>query len=146
MPSQLKGKGRERHRKVLARLLDVLSILFCLGMMSMPSFRFLPHCFVVFLFHCIIMILNEATVKSNHHRWPLFNFHQVQFMIPRFMSHGRKRSVVTRTGPTPVHTGAEAKTQVLYLCEFDGNWPTNMKGFSFPIHRPTQPKNMSLVP
>ena len=38
MTSQMRGKGKERHRKVPARLLDQLSILFCLGIMSMPSF------------------------------------------------------------------------------------------------------------
>ena len=43
--------------------------------------------------------------------------------------------LVARTGATPVHTGAKAKTQVLYLCEFHGNSPTNMKGFYFPIDR-----------
>ena len=77
MTSQMRGKGRERHRKVLAKLLDLLSIFFCLGIMSMPSFRFLPHRFAVFRFHCIIMTLNEATVKSNHWRWPLLNFRKV---------------------------------------------------------------------
>ena len=33
-----------------SRLLYLLSILFCMGIMSMPIFRFLPHCFVVFDF------------------------------------------------------------------------------------------------
>ena len=116
-----------------ARLLDKLSILFCLGFMSIPSFRFLPHHFAVFPFHCIIMVLNEATVVSNHRRWPLLNFRKGQFMVSRFRLHRRQLAVVARTGATPVHAGAEAKIQVLYVCKFHGNLPTKMKGFSFPI-------------
>ena len=38
MTGQMRSKGKERHRKVPARLLDLLSIFFCLGIMSMPSF------------------------------------------------------------------------------------------------------------
>ena len=34
----MRGKGKERHLKVPARLLDLLSILLCLGIMSMPRF------------------------------------------------------------------------------------------------------------
>ena len=37
-------------------------------------------------------------------------------MVSRFWSHGRQLAVFARTGATPVHAGAEAKTQVLYLC------------------------------
>ena len=70
------------------RLLDLLSILFCLGIMSMPGFRFLPHPFAIFSFNSTIMILNEATVKSNHRRWPLLIFCKGQFMVPRFWSRG----------------------------------------------------------
>ena len=66
------------------------------------------------------MIMNEATVKSNHRPWPLLNLRKGQFIVPRFWSHGRQLAVVTQTGATPVHTGAEAKTQVLYICEFNG--------------------------
>ena len=106
----MRGKGKERHRKVPARLLDLLSIFFCLGIMSMPRFRFLPYQFAGFGFHCIIMILNEATVVSNHRRWPLLNLRKGQFMVSRFWSHGRQLAVVAQTGATPVHTGAEAKT------------------------------------
>ena len=126
MTDQMRGKGNEGHRKVPAKLLDLLSILFCLGIMSMPSFRFLPHRFAVFSIHCIIITLNEATVKSNHCRWPLLNFRKGQFMVSRFWSHGRQLAVVARTGATPVHAGAEAKIQVLYVCELHGNSPTNM--------------------
>ena len=118
---------------VPARLLDQLSISFCLGIMWMPSSGFLPHRFAGFFFHCIFMILNEATVVSNHRRWPEFNFRKGQFMDSPFWSHGRQLAVVARTGATPVHAGTEAKIQVLYLCEFHGNSPTNMRGFSFPI-------------
>ena len=54
-------------------------------------------------------------------------------MVPRFWSQGRQLAVFTRTGATPVHTGAAVKRQVLYLCEFHGNSPTNMKESEFPI-------------
>ena len=137
MTSQMRGKGKERLRKVPTRLLDQLSILFCLGIMSMPSFRFSPHRFAGFRFHCIIMILNEATVVSNYPRWPLSNSLKGQFMVSQFWSHGRQLAVVARTGATPVHAGAEAKIRELYVCEFHGKSPTNMKGFSFP-YRLTQ--------
>ena len=62
-------------------------------------------------------------------------------MVPRFWSHGHQLAVDTRTGATPVPPGAEAKTQVLYLCELHGNWPTNMKAFKFPIHQRKTQKN-----
>ena len=140
MTSQLRDKGKERHRKVPPRLLDLLSNLFCLGIMSMPCFPCLSQRFAFFGLDCIIMILNEATVKSNHRRWPLLNFRKGQFMVPRFWLQGRQLAVFPRTGATPVHAGAEAKTQVLYLCEFHGNSPTNMKGFEFPIDRRKQQK------
>ena len=133
MTSQMRSKGNERHRKGPARLLDQLSIFFCLGIMWMPSFRVLHHPFAGLGFHCIIMILNKATVVSNHRRWTLLNFRKGPFMVSQFWSHGRQLAVVARTGATPVHAGAEAKIQVLYVCEFHGNSPTNMKGFSFPI-------------
>ena len=48
--------------------------------------------------------------------------------------------LVTQTGATPVHAGAEAKTQVLYLCKFHRNLPSNMEGFSFPIDGRKKPK------
>ena len=38
--SQMGGKGKGRRRKVPARPLDLSSILFCLGIVSMPGFRF----------------------------------------------------------------------------------------------------------
>ena len=38
MTSQIRGKGKERHRKVPARLLVLLSIFISLGIMSIPSF------------------------------------------------------------------------------------------------------------
>ena len=38
----------ERHGKVPERLPDPLSILFCLDIMSIPSFGVFPHRFVVF--------------------------------------------------------------------------------------------------
>ena len=67
-------------------------------------------------------------------------------MVLRFWLHGRQLVVVARTGATPVHAGAKAKILVLYVCEFHGNSPTNMKGFSFPIDRRKKPKKMCLVP
>ena len=62
-------------------------------------------------------------------------------MVSRFWSHGRQLAVVARTGATPVHAGAEAKTQVLYLCEFHRNLLTIMKGYLIP-HRSTPKKNV----
>ena len=112
-----------------ARLLDLLSNLFCLGIMSKPIFRILPQHFAFFRFNSIIMIWNEATVKPNHRRWPLLKFRKGQFMVLRFWSHVRQLAVFTRTGATLVHAGAEAKTQVLYLCEVHGNLPANMMRF-----------------
>ena len=79
------------------------------------------------------MILNEATVVSNHRCWPLLNFRKGQFVVSQFWSHVRQLAVVARTGATPVQAGAEAKIQILYVSEFHGNVPTDMKGFSFPI-------------
>ena len=67
-------------------------------------------------------------------------------MVPRFCSHRRPLAVFTPTGATPVPAGAEAKTQVLYLCEFHGNSPTRMKGFSFPINRRKKPKKYAPSP
>ena len=49
-------------------------------------------------------------------------------MVPLFWSHGRRVAVVTRTGAAPVHAATAANTQVLYLFEFEGDSPTNMKG------------------
>ena len=54
-------------------------------------------------------------------------------MVSQFRSHMGQLAVVVRTGATPVHAGAEAKIQVLYVCEFHGNSPTSVKEFSFPI-------------
>ena len=64
-------------------------------------------------------------------------------MVPRLWSHGRQLAVVTHTGATPVHGGAETKTQVLYFCKFHGNSPTNMKGFSFPIDQRKEQKKFA---
>ena len=67
-------------------------------------------------------------------------------MFSQFWSHARQLAVVARTGETPVHAGAEAELQVLYVCEFHGNSPTNMKGFSFPIDCRTNQKNCAQSP
>ena len=61
MTSQMRGKWKERHRKVPARLLDQLSILFCLGIMSMPCFCFLSHRFAGFL----ILLYTYDIERSN---------------------------------------------------------------------------------
>ena len=120
MTSRIGGTGKKKHRKVLARPLDLLNILFCLSIMSMPSFQFLPHRFAVFRFYREIMILNEATANSNHHGWRALNFRKRQFMVPRFWSRGLQLPIIARSGATPVHGGAGAKTQVLNLCECHG--------------------------
>ena len=54
-------------------------------------------------------------------------------MVSQFLSHRCQLAVIAQTGGTPVHAGAEAEIQVLYVCEFQGNSPTNMKAFSFTI-------------
>ena len=60
MNSQMRGKGTEGHCKELMRLLDHLSISFCLGIMSVLCFRFLPQRRARFRFRCIIMILKRS--------------------------------------------------------------------------------------
>ena len=129
------GKGKERQRKVPARLPDHPSILICLGIKEMPSFRILSHRFAGFGFCNKTMILNEATADTNHHCWAGLKFRKGKFVVPQLWSHRRQLAVSTRTGATPVHAGAESKTQVLYLCKFHRNLPTIMKGFQSPTNR-----------
>ena len=87
------------------------------------------------------MILNEATVKSNHRRWPLFNFRKGQFMLPRFLLHGHQPAV-----DTPVQGAAETDTEALYFCKFHRKLANRYEGILIP-HRSTQKTNKTrLVP
>ena len=136
MTSQMGDKGKERHCKVPPRPLDLLRIFSCLDIMSVPSSRFLPRdlprdYFAVFQSYNKSIILDKTKVNSNHYLWPRLNFRKGQFMVPQFGSHGRQLAVFARTGAAPVHAGAEARTQVLYLCEFTRRLPMKMKRFPF---------------
>ena len=66
MTSQMRGKGKQSHYKVLVRPLNVPSIFISLGIMAMPGFQFLFHRLAVFLFYNKRIPLNQATVNSIH--------------------------------------------------------------------------------
>ena len=67
-------------------------------------------------------------------------------MVSRFWSHGRQLAVVARTGPTLIHEGAEAKIQVLYVCEFHRSFPYKYERIFIPYRLTQKIKKMCLVP
>ena len=65
MTSQLGVRGRDRQCKVPVTPLELPSILICLGIMSMPIVRSVPHRLALLQFYCISIIFSKKKCFSN---------------------------------------------------------------------------------